>query len=303
MKTVEAARGKWYGILRHFGVDDAFLRNRHGPCPLCGGTDRFRWDDKDGSGSYYCSQCGAGDGMALVMEITGKEFAEAAADIDTIIGGIQSVKRNDKKPDPKIRLNEIARNRASLDSINPVRAYLKSRGLKPVEGIEYCTSVAYWHGGSVMHYPAMVCLVKNTDGAPVTWHVTHLTSGGSKAPVDAVRKIMPPASPLQGGAIRLGGIAEKIGIAEGIETALAVTQIHGIPCWSAINTTLLERFSPPDCVQTVVVFGDNDRNFAGQKAAYTLAARLQRTHAVEVYLPSQEGTDFADELLHVQRQA
>ncbi len=40
-RTVDAARGHWPDILVRFGIDESYLRNRHGPCPLCGGRDRF----------------------------------------------------------------------------------------------------------------------------------------------------------------------------------------------------------------------------------------------------------------------
>ena len=40
-----AAHGRWPEILAALGIDPAALRNRHGPCPGCGGRDRFRFDD------------------------------------------------------------------------------------------------------------------------------------------------------------------------------------------------------------------------------------------------------------------
>lgn len=74
----EAARGQWPYILSVLGgVDANFLRNKHGPCPLCGGRDRYRFDDKDGSGSYLCSQCGAGYGFHLFERFTGMGFKDA----------------------------------------------------------------------------------------------------------------------------------------------------------------------------------------------------------------------------------
>lgn len=297
MKTVEAARGKWVGILRHFGVDDRFLQNRHGACPLCGGNDRYRFDDKDGAGTYYCSKCGAGDGMRLALEWTGREFADVAREIDQIVGNIDQVNFQPNKPDPRIRLQEIAGARAPIDSINPVRAYLKTRSLKPVQGVEYCTAVNYWEHGSCTAYPAMVCLMRGPDNAPLTWHVTHLTQSGQKAPVSSVRKLLPPVRPLAGSAIRLGGMSEEIGIAEGIETALAVTERYGIVCWAAANAGLLERFTPPHGVKSVSIFGDNDSSYTGQKAAYTLAHRLRDTVEVRrVSIPTHPDTDFADEI-------
>ena len=65
-----AARGRWRGILHSLGMDERSLSGKHCPCPLCGGKDRFRFDDKDGRGTYYCSGCGAGDGVKLAMGLT-----------------------------------------------------------------------------------------------------------------------------------------------------------------------------------------------------------------------------------------
>ncbi|ELC6028678.1 hypothetical protein RJM76_004383 [Escherichia coli] len=57
-----AARGKWPVILQMLRIDVP-ENGRHGPCPKCGGKDRFRLDDLDGRGTWICSQCGNGDGL------------------------------------------------------------------------------------------------------------------------------------------------------------------------------------------------------------------------------------------------
>ena len=44
-----AARYRWQEIHTAIGIDPKFLRNKHQPCPACGGEDRFRYDDKDGN--------------------------------------------------------------------------------------------------------------------------------------------------------------------------------------------------------------------------------------------------------------
>ena len=45
-KTRDMARGKWRGLLTQLGVDETYLKNEHGPCPICrDGKDRFRFDD------------------------------------------------------------------------------------------------------------------------------------------------------------------------------------------------------------------------------------------------------------------
>ena len=71
------ANGQWQQILSSLaGLDESQLRNKHGPCPNCGGKDRYRFDDKAGDGTYICSQCGAGDGMSLLVKCTSMSFPD-----------------------------------------------------------------------------------------------------------------------------------------------------------------------------------------------------------------------------------
>ena len=297
MKTIDAARGKWMGILIHLGVDQSFLRDKHGPCPICqDGKDRFRWDDKNGDGTYFCNTCGSGTGMQLAMHWTGKSFADTAREIDGVVGNIEKVDFKKPGPDPAIRLREVAASREPMGRWCPVVLYLASRGLVPAAGIEYAT-VKYWNEGSYTVHPAMVCLIRGKDGTPLSWHVTHLTKSGGKADIAVVRKILPPISPLAGAAMRLGGDAEDIGIAEGVETALAVAQATGAPCWAVSGTALMESFSPPDWVRSVTIYGDNDESYAGHKAAYTLAFKLRDKCSVGVNMAEIVGTDFADQFI------
>ena len=86
LNTVERARNRWREILPRLGIDPEFLQNRHGPCPLCGGKDRYRFDDKDGTGSYICGQCGAGVGIILIKKKNGWDHRTACSEIDKIIG-------------------------------------------------------------------------------------------------------------------------------------------------------------------------------------------------------------------------
>ena len=67
----ELASNHWPEILMAAGIEKDRLRNKHGPCPVCGGTDRFRFDDMEGSGSYFCGNPhhGAGDGLKLALNI------------------------------------------------------------------------------------------------------------------------------------------------------------------------------------------------------------------------------------------
>ncbi len=72
---------------------------KHQSCPLCGGIDRFRCDDKNGSGSWICNQCGAGNGYTLVREYTRKDAYDTHAVIADILGidGGKEISEADKK--------------------------------------------------------------------------------------------------------------------------------------------------------------------------------------------------------------
>src|SRR3954452_13263359 len=96
----ERARGRWLGILIELGVSPKLLENRHGPCPLCGGNDRFRFDDKDGRGTWICSRCGAGDGPELVKRLNNVDFKGAAKLVERVVGKVP--KRQPPKPVPPV---------------------------------------------------------------------------------------------------------------------------------------------------------------------------------------------------------
>ncbi|MGR3772815.1 MULTISPECIES: primase-helicase zinc-binding domain-containing protein [Edwardsiella] len=69
-------------------------KNRHQPCPICGGdarSDRFRLDDLEGRGTWYCNRCGSGDGLRLVEKVFGVLAVEAADKVNAVIGNLPPV--------------------------------------------------------------------------------------------------------------------------------------------------------------------------------------------------------------------
>ncbi|MEO5347922.1 MAG: toprim domain-containing protein [Magnetococcus sp. YQC-9] len=83
-----AAQGHWREILTNLGMAPAFLTNRHGPCPNCGGKDRFRFDDKADNGTWICSQCGSGDGFTLAGKLL---WLDPKADFGEILERVADV--------------------------------------------------------------------------------------------------------------------------------------------------------------------------------------------------------------------
>lgn len=89
-----AAQGRWREILACLGgLSTDQLSDKHQPCPLCGGEDRYRFDDIEGQGTWFCNQCGgknqnggAGSGMDLLMRLKGWDFREAAKRVEQHLG-------------------------------------------------------------------------------------------------------------------------------------------------------------------------------------------------------------------------
>lgn len=300
-KIRDRALGRWAGILAAIGVPVAALTSKHGPCPMCGGKDRFRFDNKDGKGTFYCSQCKAGDGVQFVMKFLGLDFKAAAVEIEKHIGAapIATKKKKDLTPGEKrAALDRLWRSSVEISNDDPVARFLALRGLgdRYPDALRYSARTKFSDDGSFR--PAMLAALVDVDGNPINIHRTFLTLDGRKAEVGEPRRMMPGAFP-DGAAIRLAPHGHILGIAEGIETALAATILFGVPCWSAVNSTGLEKWVSPAGVSEVVIFGDNDPKFGGQAAAFTLAHRLAvKGLVVRVQIPTAVGADWNDILNH-----
>ncbi len=92
-----AASGRWTEILAKLGgVPAEFLEintSKETPCPMCGGNTRYRFDDIDGNGTWYCSHCGGkdckgggGTGLDLLMRMKGWTFPEAKKQLQNFLG-------------------------------------------------------------------------------------------------------------------------------------------------------------------------------------------------------------------------
>lgn len=298
-RTLDSAHGRWREILPALGVSMAVLNGKHHPCPACGGKDRFRFHDRESDGDYYCSQCGAGKGVSLVAKVNGWDYGEAAKHVDEYIGNQPATSQakpisEPKKIDTRAAALQILKGSKSIESGDPAWLYLYSRGLK-VDTTELKFVPQLYCSETESNHPGMVGLVRDVKGVGQTLHRTYLTSAGKKADVEQSRKLMPGGFP-KGGAIRLAPAAARMGVAEGIETALSASVIGGMPVWSCVSENLLQSWQPPEETKEVIIWADNDANYVGQNAAYALAKRLSIEYGlnVDVKIPYQSGTDWND---------
>ncbi len=300
-RTTHAAKGKWKGILLALGLPADALRDKHGPCPLCGGEDRFRWDNVDGRGSYICGQCGAGDGMALAQKFTGKPFADVAREIDTLLGNI---KPDTDKPKPDMtEADRVRMLKEAWSASKPVapgdlaHRYLDARGVAELiypKALRFAPAMRDGDGGVRPCLIAMVGVFGEAKYA--TMHRTFLRADGlAKAEMTSPRKLMPGALPA-GACVQLSDYSGgPLGIAEGIETAMSASALYDIPTWAAINSTMLAAWEPPEACEEIAVFGDNDVKFGGHAAAYRLAHRMAvKGKHVTVHIPDSPGQDWND---------
>jgi putative DNA primase/helicase len=103
---LEAADNHWPDILTALAnVSLDQLTDKHQPCPACGGTDRFRWDRDDGPGGWFCNQCGgkdhaggAGNGLDLLIRLTGWNLTEATRKVEQHLGLTPLVSAKPSRP-------------------------------------------------------------------------------------------------------------------------------------------------------------------------------------------------------------
>lgn len=225
-----------------------------GPCPKCGGTDRFAINTR--KGLFQCRICQAkGDGIALVMFDRGIDFPEA---LTWLCGEAHGISDDERKARiDKARASEAAAKKTAeayrADVIrqakkiweegrNPdgtdVQAYLRRRSIDidALGGFRHCIrfhpDLPYAHhiGGEwrVVHRgPAMLAAIQGPDGKFSGLHRTWLDLAQPKGKARVIHPETGEALDVKkglgskkGGAIRLtGGLqSETMVCAEGLET-------------------------------------------------------------------------------------
>jgi hypothetical protein len=138
----------------------------------------------------------------------------------------------------------------------------------------------------------MVALMTDAEtGEPLGVHRTFLRpDGNGKAPLEKPKMMLGRA-----GVVRLVDLAEigvGLGLAEGIETALAVMQRIGWgPVWAATSAGAIRSF-PVLRATTLNIFADADTT--GQAAANRCAARWMAAGSDVLVHTPPAGEDWAD---------
>ena len=269
-ETVKQACGHWPRILPALGVK--VIKNRHQDCPVCGGSDRFRFDDKEGRGTWFCNQCGAGDGLKLVEKVFGMNASEAAGKVNAVTGNL-----------PPVAPEVIAAAEAETEADRKAAAALAVRLMektRPASGNAYLTrkgfpdrecpvlTVTHKTGGVTFRAGDVVVPLYDDTGALVNLQL--ISSDGLKRT-------------LKGGAVKgachtIEGkkqAGKHLWIAEGYATALTVHHLTGETVMVALSSVnllslaSLVRQKHPAC--QIVLAADRDLNGDGQTKAAAAA--------------------------------
>lgn len=268
--TVKQACGHWPRILPALGV--TVIKNRHQACPVCGGSDRFRFDDKEGRGTWFCNQCGAGDGLKLVEKVFGVTPSEAAGKVNAVTGNLPPVApavtaaadaetEADRKAAAALAVKLTEKARPATGN-----AYLTRKGFPGRE----CLTLTTLHKTGGVTYRAGDVVVPLYDDSGALVNVQLINADGLKRT-------------LKGGQVKgachiLDGKKEagkRLWIAEGYATALTVHHLTGETVMVALSSVnllslaSLARHKYPAC--RIVIAADRDLNGDGQTKASAAA--------------------------------
>jgi putative DNA primase/helicase len=312
-------QGRWRGILIALGLTDKQLSGKNTDCPLCQNgpkSDRFRFDNKDGRGTWICSACGAGDGVNLVEKLRCVDFKGALEILKPLTGSARFEAPKAKSVAREAVCDEMAslwRRARPLTGDCLASRYLASRCIGRASWASLASCMRFVEelpyaddGGPRRYLPCLLSKFVAPDMRSAILHRTWLEEPGIKARVSKPRKMWRGSIP-QGGAVRLSTPAETMGVAEGIETALSAEVMSSIPVWACLSAGALVHFQPPHECKFLIIFGDNDASFTGQYSAAGLAHRLSimppdKRIAVEIrtpiYCDTGEQADWNDVRRH-----
>lgn len=282
-RVLREFNGAWRQTLENYGCHLPSGRH-HGPCPVCGGKDRFRFDDKDGRGTWFCSQCDpqSGGGLLLLSRFLGKPTIEVANELlgNTTERSLAPVYRSFVSEDQIRKANhEQARKGAeALLASSELRPhpYMSDRGLdgqwlvngEPIMGRD--RSVI--QPGDLLLVPAYKA---EGDGSRLV-NVQKIKTNKEKRPLFG--------GDMAGVYHKLDGHQKLIAIVEGYATGVTVNQVTGATTYCAFNTGNLAAVSAWVAERhqgvPVVFFADNDEHGAGLRYAKDAAAPIGATVAL-----------------------
>ena len=226
----------------------------------------------------------------------------------TAVDVIQALRRSGDRV-PTIDPATASSSERSATDLQPIaeRLWLQGRGVGRTLAADYLASrhivshsaqlrfngrVQLGRSSEATYHPALLAAVRDDSGL-VAVHRTFLDPAGGKAKFDNPKRLL--ANPGRG-TVRIGQPARVLGLAEGVETALAASVIHGFPVWAVLGNERFGLVTIPRCVERLIVLADNDTG--GARAAKLANDGLQRDRlTIETLWPPAQHNDWSDVLM------
>jgi replicative DNA helicase len=160
-----------------------------------------------------------------------------------------------------------------------VCSYLRNRGLNTAilpSCIRCHADLPYWEKDQngkpykKEQYPALIALATDESGKPTGILRIYLTVEGFKAPESEPKKAL---GIVKGAAIHLDEPKAVLHVTEGLETGMSVFQSIQEPTWPALSASGIRALCLPKEIKVLHIWADDDRNQAGQNAAFELARK------------------------------
>lgn len=235
---------------------------------------------------FYCF---AGCDQQSVLSALAREGFEAPALFSVSAATNEPESTNTRKPSAAAL--RIWRDAQPLRA-SPAKAYLEIRGiLAASSALRFHPRTPLGPKGRTRFLPAMIAAVSLDEG-PIAIHRTFL-SGNTKAAFDKPKRAL---GALGESAVRLfAPVSGKLGLAEGIESAMSAYALTGIPVWATLGNERFGLVSVPESVAELHLFVDHDAG--GELAASRgAAANAREGRTIHVRKPSSRDTDWNDEL-------
>ena len=298
------------------------LRNRSGeyvgPCPVCGGTDRFHVGrGRGGAAMVGCRGCIDGQPADIGHKAFGRVLREAFPERFQSGAGERTArtpqpprKPPESRPEPIPGPDDADARRKVARRVwkrtKPLQGTIAETYLRHVRRVGHVAgapslrfSAALSHPQAPGRYPCLVAGVQDVHGGFLGVQRIYLDREGAprKADVEPVRASL---GSLAGGAVRLAEPehGRPLLVGEGIESTAAAMLLFGLPGWAALGTSGLRAIELPEHVIDVVIAADRDAG--GLRAAAALARRLEAEgRNVEIRRPHKG--DFNDVLREVRQ--
>ena len=133
------------------------------------------------------------------------------------------------------------------------------------------------------------------DEGPIAIHRTFLsTEASTKATFDKPKRAL---GSLGEAAVRLfDPVSGKLGLAEGIESAMSAYALTSVPVWATLGNERFGLVSIPESVTELHLFVDHDAGGV-LAASRGLGAYAQEGRTIQVRKPHPSDTDWNDELI------